>query len=103
MTQEHIAMLLEDALLTLEEMAAGCSASREWVIARVQSGMLAGDFGTDPFDWRFSGADLLRMRQLLRIERDFDADPELAALVTDLLDELRRLRRRMLQAGLSID
>ena len=103
MTQEHIALLLEDALLTLEELATACAASREWVIARVESGLLAGDFGPDPVVWRFSGRDLLRLRRLSALERDFEADPELAGLVADLLDEVQRLRTRLLRAGLSID
>lgn len=103
MSQEHIALLLEDALLTLEELATGCAASREWVVARVEAGMLAGDFGPDPFGWRFSGQDLLRLRRLSALERDFDANPEIAGLVADLLDEVQRLRARMLRAGLSID
>jgi chaperone modulatory protein CbpM len=53
--------------------------------------------------WRFSGRDLLRMRRLSALERDFDANPELAGLVADLLDEVQRLRTRLLRAGLSID
>jgi chaperone modulatory protein CbpM len=36
------------------------------------------------------------MRQL---ERDFDAAPELSALVADLLDEVDDLRVRLRQAG----
>jgi chaperone modulatory protein CbpM len=37
------------------------------------------------------------MRQL---ERDFDAVPELAALVADLLEEMDTLRARLRRAGL---
>lgn len=103
MTQEYFALLLEDALLTLEELSAACAANREWIIARVQAGMLARDFGPDPLSWRFSGRDLQRMRRLSALERDFDADPELAGLVADMFDELQRLRTRLRRAGLSID
>jgi chaperone modulatory protein CbpM len=34
-----------------------------------------------------------------RVERDFDAVPELAALVADLQEEIRHLRARLRQAG----
>jgi chaperone modulatory protein CbpM len=45
--------------------------------------------------WRFRSVDLDRARRLLSIERDFDANEQLAALVIDLGDEIRRLRARL--------
>ena len=45
--------------------------------------------------WRFSSASLARVRRLRALERDFDAVPELAALMADLLEELDVLRARM--------
>lgn len=36
---------------------------------------------------------------MLQIERDFDAAPELAALVADLLEELDRLRAQLGRPG----
>jgi hypothetical protein len=45
--------------------------------------------------WRFSGAALGRARRMYRIERDFDAVPELAALMADLLEEIDRMRVRL--------
>jgi chaperone modulatory protein CbpM len=44
--------------------------------------------------WRFSGASLLRARRMRQLERDFDAVPELAALVADMLEEIDSLRSR---------
>lgn len=49
--------------------------------------------------WRFSSIDLTRARRALRLQRDFDADPELAGLVLDLLDEIDRLRALLKRAG----
>jgi chaperone modulatory protein CbpM len=40
------------------------------------------------------------VRQLRAPERDFDAVPELAALVADLLEEIHTLRGRLHRAGL---
>jgi chaperone modulatory protein CbpM len=51
-------------------------------------------------EWRFRSQDLLRARRLLRVERDFDANEDVAALVVDLGDEVRRLRARLHALGL---
>jgi chaperone modulatory protein CbpM len=103
MTDPIVAQLLEDARLTLEEMATGCRADVDWVVARVHDVLAQELAGADPEHWRFSGTDLLRLRRIRALERDFDAVPELAALVADLLEELDRLRARLRRAGLSID
>jgi chaperone modulatory protein CbpM len=103
MTQEHIALLLDDACLTLDDLAASCTVSREWIIEHVQAGALPADPSSDPAQWFFTGRDLLRTRRLFNLERSFDANPELAGLVADLVDELQRLRTRLLRAGISPD
>jgi len=100
MKEHHIALLVDDARLTLEELAVSCTVSREWIIEHVQAGVLLVDPGSDPSDWFFTGRDLVRTRRLRALERDFDANPELAGLVADLFDELERLRVRLRRAGL---
>jgi chaperone modulatory protein CbpM len=100
MTQEHFALLLDEARLTLDELALSCAVSREWLIEHVQAGVLPADPGTDPGHWAFTGCDLLRIRRISGLERDFDANPELAGLAADLFDELERLRIRLRRAGL---
>jgi chaperone modulatory protein CbpM len=101
MTQEHLALLLDEARLTLDELALSCAVSREWVIEHVQARVLPACLGADPGDWAFTGRDLLRIRRINGLERDFDASPELAGLAADLFDELERLRIRLRRAGLS--
>jgi chaperone modulatory protein CbpM len=103
MTQEHIALLLEDACLTIDDLAISCTVSREWVIEHVQAGVLTAEPGSDPARWSFTGRDLLRSRRLFELERNFDANPELAGLVADLFDELERLRARLRRAGVPVD
>lgn len=103
MTQEHIALLLEDACLSLDDLATSCTVTREWVIEHVQAGVLPTVPDTDPAQWSFTGRDLLRSRRLLDLERSFDANPELAGLVADLVDEVQRLRSRLRRAGLPPD
>jgi chaperone modulatory protein CbpM len=94
-----IGALLEDACLTLDELSRACAAPPDWVIELVREGLMAAP-GESPPTWRFSSRDLRRARRMLRIERDFDAVPELAALVADLLEELESMRARLGRAGL---
>jgi len=94
-----IGALLEDACLTLEELSRACAVPPDWVIEHVREGLLPAP-GESPSAWRFSSRDLLRARQMRRFERDFDAVPELAALVADLLAELEETRARLRRAGL---
>jgi len=103
MTQAIVAHLLEQAELSVAELAGGCHAETNWVIARVREVLTDAPLPPDPAQWRFSGEDLLRLRRIRALERDFDAVPELAALVTDLVEELDRLRARLRSAGLPID
>jgi chaperone modulatory protein CbpM len=55
--------------------------------------------GDRPSQWRFGSRDLWRVRQIRRLEIAFDAEPELAALVADLLEELDSLRARLQRIG----
>lgn len=92
-------MLLDEACLTLEQLARVCDVSPDWIASRVEQGMLLR-MDPPPADWRFSSRDLTRARCLRDLERDFDAVPELAALVADLMEEVRSLRARLRRAGL---
>ncbi len=103
MTREHIAVLLDEVRLTLDELASTCTVSREWIIERVHAGVLVAEPEVDPEQCGFSGRELLRAQRLYALERDFDANPELAGLVADLLEEVARLRTRLRSAGLSPD
>ena len=80
----------EETLLTVEELAVVCAATPEWVRSRVEEGLLSA-----APEWRFSALAVRRARRMRSLERDFDAAPELAALVADLLEELDALRARL--------
>ncbi len=103
MTEKHAVQLIEDAVLSLEEVAAGCRVEIDWVIARVRDEVLETPVGGDPYRWSFTGTDLLRLRRIHALERDFEADPMLAAMVVDLIEELAKLRARLQRAGLDTD
>jgi len=103
MTHELTAMLLDETLLRLDELASSCTVTREWVIEHVRAGVLLESAGPDPFGWAFTSRDLIRAKQLCSLERQFEANPELAGLVADLFEELDRLRARLRREGLSLE
>ena len=94
----HLGVLLDDTGLTLEELARACAVAPEWVVQRVRTGILLDGASADS-GWRFTSVDLVRARRLRDIEITFDANDELAALVVDLSDEVRRLKARLHAAG----
>jgi chaperone modulatory protein CbpM len=94
-----VAALLDEDGLSLDEFSRACAVEAEWVTARVREGLLPSA-GTSPQGWRFTSVHVRRARAMRRLERDFDAAPELAALFADLVEEIEALRRRLRQAGL---
>ncbi len=91
-----------DALLTLQQLERALALSPGWVSERVAAGLIdpaAGDAAGDPTAWRFDAFVLRRARAMVRVERGFDAVPELAALVADLEDEIAALRSRLARFG----
>ena len=85
--------LLADDALDPRTLASGCHVTLEWIAARVQAGVLEPVHGDSAATWRFASATLTRARRIAHLERTFDADPQLAALATDLMEEVARLRR----------
>ena len=100
MSDEISGAILEGASLTIEELCTVCALEREWIVRRVEEGLLPAS-GTIVTEWRFSSAIIVRARRMREIERDFDAAPELAALVADMLEEMDELRARLRRAGLA--
>lgn len=93
-------VLLDEATLTVEELAHACAVEPRWVEVRVQAGLLnfaAGETGV----WRFASAELVRARRLVTLERTFEANEDVAALVVDLIEEVQQLRTRLQAAGVA--
>jgi chaperone modulatory protein CbpM len=92
-------VLLDEVALTLEEMARACEVEPDWVVRHVQAGVLGSGETVEVSAYQFHSGDLVRARGLLRLERDFDANEDIAALVLDLAEEIRRLRIRLRVLG----
>ena len=89
---------LRDAL-SLDELCRAAKVTPQWVQRSVREGLLPVA-GAGLAEWRFDIFVLRRVRVMQQLERDFDAVPELAALVADLHDEIEHLRARLHRAGL---
>lgn len=92
--------LLDDAALSLEQLARACRVEPGWVVERVEAGLLECAGTPHEREWRFSSTSLVRARRMLHFEQGFEANPELAALAADLIEEVARLRARLRAAGL---
>ena len=86
--------LMEECWLTLEQVAAACAVEPEWLVRRIDEGLFPGAVSAAG-TWRFSSAAILRARRMRDLERGFEAVPELAALMADLLEEMDELRARL--------
>ena len=93
------AVLIDEDALTLEELAQACAVEPDWVVQHVRTGILLDDAPDDTGGWRFTSADLVRARRLCQVERAFEANHDVAALVVDLSEEIRRLRCKLSAAG----
>lgn len=85
---------LEEDALTAEELARACAVSPDWIVERVQAGLL--DISESTGEMRFASAQLVRARRLATTERRFECNPEAAALIADLIEEVERLRHELL-------
>lgn len=89
-----VAEILGDVpCLSVQDLAQACRMQVSWVTERLSTGLLQGELQAG--HWRCSGATIVRARRLAQFETTFDADPELAALTTDLLEEVAQLRQQL--------
>lgn len=88
-------LLDEECELSLRELATACGVSAEVLIEMVDEGMLVPHGGGDPLGWRFPPSALKRARTALHLQEDLGVNLAGAALVVELLDEIRRLRSEL--------
>ncbi len=87
----EITATIEETRLSVDDLCRLGQVTPEWVAAHIDSGLLPAP-APDPSQWQFGTQAVQRVRRMAWLERDFDAVPELAALVADLQDEIDRLR-----------
>ena len=88
-----VTTVLDAAPLTLRELARAVGADDRWVVRLVEVEILHVDAPAEPPErWHFRSADLQRALAARRLERDFGANLDTAALILDLQAELRRAR-----------
>lgn len=87
----QIPTVVETTWLSVEEVAAACGVDPQWLYTRIEQGLFPPAEWVEG-RWRCTIAALRRARRMHAIERDFEAVPELAALVADLLEQLDVLR-----------
>lgn len=82
-----------DDWVPVEDLARACRVELDWIMGHIDDEVLPARRREGRYYLQCSA--IWRLQQMHRIERQFDADPHLAALVTDLLEELRSLRRQL--------
>jgi chaperone modulatory protein CbpM len=96
------ATMVDAEPLTLRELAQAVGAEDQWVLRLVEVEILRADQPDQPPDrWHFRSADLQRALAARRLERDFGANLDTAALIIDLQAELRRMRALLRVHGLA--
>lgn len=84
----------ETVEFTLVELSRASGASEEELMLWVSEGAFEPG-GSQPQEWRFSGAALRRARTAQRLARDLQINAPGIALALDLLDEIDALRARV--------
>jgi chaperone modulatory protein CbpM len=95
-------VLGDEVVLLLEDFARACPAEVSWIAELVAMEALSSE-GVERVNWRFRAADLTCARRVARLQRDFEASLDAAAVMLDLLDQIERLRARLKRAGLDVD
>lgn len=85
--------------LTAEQLARACGAPLDWVRQLADAGILEAPRELPPQSWRFHSEDLHQALELRRLQRDFDAGLDAAALMLDMGREIRRLRALLAALG----
>jgi len=92
-TITHCTPVDEDHPLRMAELAHAAGDRIEWVVQLVDAGVIAPtEPGLPPAQWAFHGEALRCALEARRLQRDFDASIDAAALIIDLQREIRRLR-----------
>jgi chaperone modulatory protein CbpM len=91
----QVQAVLDEVWLNLTDLCQLAGVSKGWVRDRMSDGLLIESTTMAVETLQFSASDLRRVQRMASLEHDFDAVPELAALVVDLELELAALRAKL--------
>jgi chaperone modulatory protein CbpM len=84
-----------DAPITLDELARFCEQQTDWVLSLVDQGVVPATKAHASGQWVFTSVSVVRARDVARLQRDFEVNLDAAALMVDLMEEVRHLRGRL--------
>ena len=87
-------VLEEDSEVTFAELCEACAVHAEAVEAMIEEGIVAPISGAER-RWRFSRSSVVRVRTVLRMQRDLHVNLAGAALALDLLERIEQLSARL--------
>ena len=87
------AELLDEQMLELADVACICCVNDQWLLERIEQEVVQPIVRDDRY--YFTSATVVRIQQVIHVEQVYDADPQLAALVADLTEEVQALRREL--------
>lgn len=87
-------VLEEESDVTLAELCEACAVHAGAVEAMVEEGIVAPTGGGQT-RWRFSRSSVVRVRTVLRIQRDLHVNLAGAALAIELLERIEKLSARL--------
>lgn len=88
-------VLEEEADVTLYELCEACAVHAETVEAMIEEGIVTPRGGEPHARWRFSRSTVVRVRTVLRMQRDLRVNLAGAALALELLEQIESLRARL--------
>jgi len=87
-------LLEEDSEVTLAQLCEVCAVRAEAVEAMLEEGIVE-PIGGGVSRWRFTRSTVVRVRTVLRIQRDLHVNLAGAALALDLLERIETLNARL--------
>jgi len=102
MKTSSVTVVGSEQALSADELARACGAEQAWVVQLVRVGIVQTQPGqggepsaANPGDWRFDCQALRLALEARRLQRDFDASLDAAALILDMSQEIQRLKSRL--------
>jgi chaperone modulatory protein CbpM len=87
-------LLEEDSEVTLTQLCEACAVQAQAIEAMMEEGIVAPT-GGGLRNWRFTRSSVVRVRTVLRMQRDLEVNLAGAALALDLLERIEALQARL--------